>query len=467
MASNLRYGSRGSEVKDLQRRLNQQGYSLAEDGIFGNKTQAAVKDYQKNNNLAVDGIFGEQSRKMLFGSHASTDDGQSAGLGVPAPLNPTTTQGSKDNGFEYPDYVEGQSVIDANDALEQHKANKPGEYSSAWQAQLDDIMQKILGREDFSYDFNSDALYQQYKDKYIQQGKMAMQDTIGQASAMTGGYGNSYAATAGNQAYQASLQNLNDVIPELYQMAYDRYNQEGQELYNQYGLIQSREDQDYGRYQDSMSQYFTELDYLQGVKDSERTFDYGKWSDGYTMGWNEHRADVADEQWQTSFDEGVRQFDENMDFSQKQWDYQIEQAEKSTQKAGSGNISYSNGGDESGQFHQAVYRRTEGKYIIWEINGKEVKVEKGVNPYTGGKNSDAKYGTFPNGYQPNNVTSYYIDQGEGKNAAKKSGALTKSGKMIEVNGVTQNVWQDGKGKLWVWDGTQNKYIPEDQIKYTN
>ena len=101
---------------------------------------------------------------------------------------------------------------------------------------LDGIIQKILNREDFSYDLNGDALYQQYKDKYIQQGKMAMQDTMGQAAAMTGGYGNSYAATVGNQAYQASLENLNDIVPELYQMAYDKYVQEGQDLYNQYGI---------------------------------------------------------------------------------------------------------------------------------------------------------------------------------------------------------------------------------------
>ena len=94
----------------------------------------------------------------------------------------------------------------------------------------------------FSYDFNADALYQQYKDKYIQQGKMAMADTIGQASAMTGGYGNSYAATVGNQAYQASLQNLNDIIPELYQMAYDRYNQEGQDIRNNIAMLMADKD---------------------------------------------------------------------------------------------------------------------------------------------------------------------------------------------------------------------------------
>ena len=134
-------------------------------------------------------------------------------------------------------YGESKTVKTARDALNAQLAQKPGAYQSQWQTQLNDVMGKIMNRDKFSYDVNGDALYQQYKDKYIQQGKMAMQDTMGQASAMTGGYGNSYAATVGNQAYQASLENLNDIVPELYQMAYDKYNQEGQDMYNQYSML--------------------------------------------------------------------------------------------------------------------------------------------------------------------------------------------------------------------------------------
>jgi hypothetical protein len=112
------------------------------------------------------------------------------------------------------------------------------------QKQADDLINSILKRKDFSYDFNADAIYQQFKDKYIQQGKLAMADAMGQAAALTGGYGNSYAGAVGNQAYQAHLNNLNDIIPDLYQMAYNRDKQEGQDLYNQYGLLM----QDYDRY---------------------------------------------------------------------------------------------------------------------------------------------------------------------------------------------------------------------------
>jgi LysM repeat protein len=127
-----------------------------------------------------------------------------------------------------------------------------GSSSPFWEA-VQQTLDKINSREKFSYDLNGDALYQQYKDKYIQQGKMAMQDTMGQAAALTGGYGNSYAATAGNQAYQAHLNNLNDIIPELQQMAYDRYNQEGQDLLNQYNMAMDVYGTKYGEYRDAIT----------------------------------------------------------------------------------------------------------------------------------------------------------------------------------------------------------------------
>ena len=98
-----------------------------------------------------------------------------------------------------------------NEETEVKKTNS-GQYQSPWQTQLNDTISKILNREKFSYDLNGDALYQQYKDQYVNQGQQAMMDTMGQAQAMTGGYGNSYAQTVGQQTYQGYLQQLNDIL---------------------------------------------------------------------------------------------------------------------------------------------------------------------------------------------------------------------------------------------------------------
>lgn len=62
----IKNGSRGENVKTLQAKLNEIGnYGLTVDGVFGAKTEAAVKDYQKKHDLSVDGIVGAQTWTML------------------------------------------------------------------------------------------------------------------------------------------------------------------------------------------------------------------------------------------------------------------------------------------------------------------------------------------------------------------------------------------------------------------
>ena len=295
-------GSQGTGVKDLQKYLNNYGYKLDVDGIFGLKTLDAVRNYQQKNGLTVDGIVGHDTWASLIGATGGTPSSGATSGATSGGDKTTSTEPFKYKDFEYDDfkygdfkygdfeygdfkhddfeydkYEESDTVKNAEAALNAQLAQKPGAYQSQWQSQLDDTINKILNREKFSYDLNGDALYQQYKDKYIQQGKMAMGDAIGQASAMTGGYGNSYAQSVGQQQYQASLENLNDIVPELYQMAYDKYNQEGQDLYNQYSMLGAQEEQDYGRYRDSVSDWQSERDYLAGRYDSERDFDYSKY----------------------------------------------------------------------------------------------------------------------------------------------------------------------------------------------
>ncbi|MBR5617810.1 MAG: hypothetical protein IKW50_06475 [Oscillospiraceae bacterium] len=126
-------------------------------------------------------------------------------------------------------------------------------YRSRWQEQLQGITEKILNREPFSYDLNGDALYKQYKDRYIQQGRQAMMDTMGQAATLTGGYGNSYAQSVGQQTYQGYLQGLNDQVPALYRLALDRYNSEGDRLRGNLNVMLQQDDVDYGRYRDGIA----------------------------------------------------------------------------------------------------------------------------------------------------------------------------------------------------------------------
>ena len=112
-----------------------------------------------------------------------------------------------------------------NNLSQQFNYSKQGDYNKALGA--------ISNRKAFQYDLSDDMLFQQAKEQYQQMGKTAMADTIGQASAMTGGYGNSYATTAGAQAYNAYLQELNNSIGDYY----SAYNNETDRLNGVYSAL--------------------------------------------------------------------------------------------------------------------------------------------------------------------------------------------------------------------------------------
>ena len=313
----LRIGSKGDDVKKLQQALG-----ITADGIYGSQTAAAVKAYQKKNGLSVDGIAGNQTLGKLYGSSSSTTTNKTT--------TPTTTsaqiQAEIDNlgEFKYNTYTDPDSVIAAKKALEalQH----PGEFQYGNQQMLEEAFNKIMNGEKFSYDLNGDALYQQYKDQYVNQGKLAMQDAIGQASAMTGGYGNSYAQSVGQQTYQGYLQQLNDKVPELYKLALDKYNMDRQELKDQYGMLLDDRDYEYGIYRDAVSDYNTERAYLTDeyrwqsddawnkytTEEEQRLNEwnnkYGLLADARDYNYTLERDAIEDDQWQKTFDEGVRQY---------------------------------------------------------------------------------------------------------------------------------------------------------------
>lgn len=344
----LKLGSSGVPVVHMQELLNQNGANLEVDGVYGPKTKAAVEKIQLDKGLTVDGMYGPETSGALTGGGTTNNTNNNA------PATPTTPSASGGNtptaseekapaaseGFTYDDYVESDTVSQAFAALEQHMAAKPGEYQSTWQGQINDLIDRIMSREDFSYDVNSDALYQQYKDQYTALGKLAMQDTMGQAAAMTGGYGSSYASTAGNQAYQQYLSQLNEVVPELYGMARDQYNQEGQEMYTQYGLLADQENQDYGRWADSYNQWASERDHLQGVYKDERTFDYGKYADDKSYAYDDYRNAIADDQWEKTHELNVNADNR----AQEAWEMEKKAYEEAKASGGSGDGSDGNVG---------------------------------------------------------------------------------------------------------------------------
>ncbi len=63
----IKLGDRGQDVKEVQKKLNSQGYNAgSEDGIFGETTRKAVMQFQRNKGLTVDGIVGPITYNALF-----------------------------------------------------------------------------------------------------------------------------------------------------------------------------------------------------------------------------------------------------------------------------------------------------------------------------------------------------------------------------------------------------------------
>lgn len=140
--------------------------------------------------------------------------------------------------FSMKDMIALPSSVARNTAEDsQNKSGGNGSGSSfPYVAQLNALYDQVMNRKPFQYDLNGDLLYRQMADQYTQLGQQAMRDTMGQAAALTGGYGNSYAQQVGNQAYQQYLTALNQQVPELYDRAYNAYQDETDRLLQQYEL---------------------------------------------------------------------------------------------------------------------------------------------------------------------------------------------------------------------------------------
>ena len=114
-------------------------------------------------------------------------------------------------------------------------------YQSKYEKSLSGVLGQIENRKKFEYDVNKDALFQNAAKQYQLLGKQAMEDTTANAATLSGGYGNSYAATAGMQAYQAQLDKIAAMVPEYYQQARQNYDSETNELYNRANLFSGLE----------------------------------------------------------------------------------------------------------------------------------------------------------------------------------------------------------------------------------
>lgn len=248
--STVRYGSSGQAVRELQKALNREGYSLAVDGGFGEKTRAALLDYQKKKGLTADGVAGEATWSRL----------RAGGV--------AETQGAQEQLTELEKgYAPSQETEEARRAWEELAGQKPDDYDSPYAQQLAELWQQLQERQPFSYDPTRDQSFQYYSGLYQRQGQAAMEDAMGQAAGLTGGFASSYAQQTAQQEYDRYMQELMQLLPQLEESQRQRYNQQGQALLEQYQLLQGQDENAYEQWRDRV------LDWQSATQDAQERYD--------------------------------------------------------------------------------------------------------------------------------------------------------------------------------------------------
>ena len=258
---------------------------------YKKKNTSTYNNQGQSGNSGVGAVYektGSGSSKTSHGSGKTTTSGsnQSASSGSNKPLtaasalkNYNNVQSQKPSSFTYND------------------------------TQLKKLYDEAMNRKDFSFDLNGNAFYNQYKDKFTKQGQLAMADTVGQVAAASGGYGNSYAQTAGQQIYQQNLDQLTDIVPDLYNLAFQQYQYEGQQLQDKYAMATGERDFAYGKYRDDVSDWQYNNDTAYNIYADTRNYEY-----------QQQRDKVADDQWQQSFGENQRLWQQSYGENQRQFD---------------------------------------------------------------------------------------------------------------------------------------------------
>ena len=168
------------------------------------------------------------------------------------------------------------------------------EYVNRYQTQIDDLMDEILNRPEFSYDPETDPRYAAFRKEYQREGQRATADTMGQYAAMTGGMPSTAATVAAQQAGDYYSAQMADRIPELYQLAYSMYQDEGDNMRLNMDMLTALEQGDYNKYLNLLSQYNT-----------DRNFAYGVYSDDWNRNYQLDRDDISDSRYDMEWNYGV------------------------------------------------------------------------------------------------------------------------------------------------------------------
>lgn len=358
------------------------------------------------------------------------------------------------------DYQTSDQVNETYQRLQDTLNNKPT-FNSTYKSKLDSLYDNIMNSKDFSYNFNTDEMYQLMKDEYSKNGKSAMADTMGQASALTGGYSNSYAQTAGQQQYQNYLSQLNStVIPELRDQAYTEYQNDQEQLLNKYNITNSAYNNEYGEYRDSASDWQNDRSYNQSAYQDERNYDYDKyqndrnfWNDEY---WKEKQSETSntsstdEKNWSTtdatSNTNGWENSVSNSNTNSTNWDKTLSNTNSNTNStsntnSSSSSVSGGSGGSRSGSRSSSGSSSNSNNGFHYKVDS-DGNIKSNLSGYKNGETSAQNLSSNTKTQSSRHALLGYLGADDGASVEDKLDALVNNGDKASY------VWN---GKEWVTD----------------
>ena len=254
-----------------------------------------------------------------------------------------------------------------NKWMEDYEQNNPKEdYESKYDPQIDALLNEILNRDDFYYNAMNDPLYQQYANMYQRQGDRAMKETLAEAAAGAGGM-NTYAITAAQQANSYYNSQLNDKIPELYQLAYNMYLNDKESKVQDLGILQNMDATQYARYRDTINDYYADKNFAYGAYYD--AMQQGNWQTSYNNNnlWNQKNFD-NNNYW------NQLNYDNNNYWAEKEFDNDNYWNEKNFDNSNYWNEKEFAANQDATDYNKEVYDRETAKEEAWNF------IKLGVTP---------------------------------------------------------------------------------------
>lgn len=205
-------------------------------------------------------------------------------------------------------YLNSMRDAEGNRPDDYEAPERPAAYQSKYESTINELLDTIKNRKafDVTNDANYNALYDQYAERYTANAQRAMNDAMASANAATGGYGSTYGQAVGQQAYDRTMEGLNDQNMALMNLAYQIYEGDRANDYNKLSAFQGEDATQYGRYRDTIADW-----------ENDRNFNYNMYRDNMSD-WQNDRNYYANQYWNSygtdrSAYDTDRSFSYNMD----------------------------------------------------------------------------------------------------------------------------------------------------------